>query len=504
MTSPAERFKFGTEVACRGPPLDDHLGVGHRCGRRCVGGQLGRLELLEVATSATGSALVGAPPPHPRASPPARAPRASGTTAGTTAGTSAVSTTSGTGREASPAGAARAPGTDPAGAPRAGTRAARAPRESARPARTRASRWWPSASGAGRRRDGLAGHRSGWAARGRRDGPPRGTGGRVDRRRGGRDRSGSGRIWGRGRHRSLGGGRAGDRGRPLDRRGGSRGHRSRWADRRCGRLCGRSGRSGRGGQAGRRDRSRLLGGRPAGDEPGARPLDRWGRRRSRRSGPGGSAWACGRLLGGADRFPVEVRRPAVDGGCGLLGRSLLRGRRLLGRGGGLLGLHRTAEPLPVSLATGAVRLGVLDRRRMALDAHAQGQAEVKRLLVGQTELMCEFVDPDLLRQRLLLPFISRRRCRYAHTTVHSRTSRDRTLRARPDVPARRGTEGCPQPFYLQLPDPGSERPVENPSLHRPLQARRGIPTEPRPPARTAAPDHQGTITGPGHPEQQIR
>src|ERR1700730_16940281 len=42
---------------------------------------------------------------------------------------------------------------------------------------------------------------------------------------------------------------------------------------------------------------------------------------------------------------------------------------------------------------------------MALDAHSQGEAEVKGLFVGQAELVCELVDADLLRQRLLLPFI---------------------------------------------------------------------------------------------------
>jgi hypothetical protein len=42
---------------------------------------------------------------------------------------------------------------------------------------------------------------------------------------------------------------------------------------------------------------------------------------------------------------------------------------------------------------------------MALHAHPEGQAEVERLFVGQAELVSELVDPDLLRQRLLLPFI---------------------------------------------------------------------------------------------------
>jgi hypothetical protein len=42
---------------------------------------------------------------------------------------------------------------------------------------------------------------------------------------------------------------------------------------------------------------------------------------------------------------------------------------------------------------------------VALDAHPEGKAQVKGFLVGQAELMSELVDADLLRQRLLLPFI---------------------------------------------------------------------------------------------------
>ena len=51
--------ELGTEVAGGRAALDDDLGVGHRRGRRRVGGELGRLELLEVAATPTGPALVG-------------------------------------------------------------------------------------------------------------------------------------------------------------------------------------------------------------------------------------------------------------------------------------------------------------------------------------------------------------------------------------------------------------------------------------------------------------
>ncbi len=88
------------------------------------------------------------------------------------------------------------------------------------------------------------------------------------------------------------------------------------------------------------------------------------------------------------------------GGCCLFG-----GGGFFGRRSRLLWLHRATQTLTVCLPTGAVCLGVLDGRRVALYAHPQGQAEVERLLVGQTELVSELVDPDLLRQRLLLPFL---------------------------------------------------------------------------------------------------
>jgi hypothetical protein len=49
-------------------------------------------------------------------------------------------------------------------------------------------------------------------------------------------------------------------------------------------------------------------------------------------------------------------------------------------------------------------LGVLDARRVALDPDAEANAEVERLLVGEAQLSCELVDPDLLCQVLLQSF----------------------------------------------------------------------------------------------------
>jgi hypothetical protein len=83
----------------------------------------------------------------------------------------------------------------------------------------------------------------------------------------------------------------------------------------------------------------------------------------------------------------------------LLGRPRLLGRRLLGRLG-LLGGDVTAQALAIGLATGAVGLGVLDARGVALDADAERFAKVERFFVGESELSCELVDPDPLGQSL--------------------------------------------------------------------------------------------------------
>ncbi len=80
-------------------------------------------------------------------------------------------------------------------------------------------------------------------------------------------------------------------------------------------------------------------------------------------------------------------------------------------------MHRTTKTLTIGLSAGAVRLGVLDGRRVALDTHPQREAEVKSLFVGQAELMGQLVDADLLRQRLLLSFVH-----FAFVDSHMRAS----------------------------------------------------------------------------------
>ena len=49
----------------------------------------------------------------------------------------------------------------------------------------------------------------------------------------------------------------------------------------------------------------------------------------------------------------------------------------------LLGGHHTTEPLGVRLATDAVRLGVLDGRRVALDTNTKGKGQVEPFLIRE-------------------------------------------------------------------------------------------------------------------------
>ena len=204
------------------------------------------------------------------------------------------------------------------------------------------------------------------------------------------------------------------RGAPAPARGRRRRGRRRRGAARCRGGAGRRGRCRRAGAvgagraagagaAGRGRRRRLLGRRPAGDQPGPGALERRRRRRAgaaRRHARRRQAAATGRPTGRDRAVSVGGRAAAAA-----LAARLLGGGGLLGRRRRLLGLDRTAQALTVGLPAGAVGLGVLDGRRVALHAHPEGQAEVERLLVGQSELVSELVDPDLLRQRLLLPFL---------------------------------------------------------------------------------------------------
>jgi hypothetical protein len=156
----------------------------------------------------------------------------------------------------------------------------------------------------------------------------------------------------------------------------------------------------------------LLAGRPTGDQAGIatrpRPLTRPGPlgprrqsgRRRRRRRRGTDRWA-------QRRAGWRRRRGRGGGGGGQdrrrhLGRCLWhvgrRRRHFLGRRCRLVRLNGAPDTECVGLASGAVGLGILDAGRMALDTDPEIDAEIERLLVGEPELPCQLVDPDLLRQ----------------------------------------------------------------------------------------------------------
>jgi hypothetical protein len=187
-----------------------------------------------------------------------------------------------------------------------------------------------------------------WGRSGRRGGGGRGCGGRCRRCRRCRGRGGS--SGGRGRPSGWGWRRGPD--------GWRRGDRSQGGGRcRC-----RS--AGRGGCC-----RRLLGRRAAGDQPGTGPLDRKDRRRVGRN-RSAAARRCRGWCVRADQVRAGLTLDHRFSGllrCGLLG-----GGGLLRRRSRLLGLDGASEALAVSLPAGAVGLGILDGRGMALDAHPEG------------------------------------------------------------------------------------------------------------------------------------
>jgi hypothetical protein len=91
------------------------------------------------------------------------------------------------------------------------------------------------------------------------------------------------------------------------------------------------------------------------------------------------------------------RARSLDRRCAGGGGSLARGGLLRLR---FFGLDGAAEPVGVRLAPDPVRLGVFNRRGVALHADAEHNAEVEGLLIGQPQLTAELVDADLLWQFL--------------------------------------------------------------------------------------------------------
>ena len=132
---------------------------------------------------------------------------------------------------------------------------------------------------------------------------------------------------------------------------------------------------------------------------GTRPLAGWRARRA--LGPTGSPWSC---------------RHRGRGG---------------GRRGRFLGLNGATQPFPVGLAPGAVGLRVFDRRRVALHADPEVDANVQGFLVGQPQLTGKLVDADFLGQLVIRssPIEGQRSVRdpeagaalHSHTTPGTRT-----------------------------------------------------------------------------------
>ena len=235
--------------------------------------------------------------------------------------------------------------------------------------------------------------------------------------------------------------------------------------------------------------TRLLRSRTASHQSGTGALDRG---RGHRFG----APTSGRALG------LTIRSPGCICRRDLLGRGLLGGG-LLGRRSRLFGLHGATKPLAVGLAASAIRLSVLNGRRMALDSHPEGQAEVKGLLVGQAELMSEFVYPDFLRQRLLLPFHRCRRCQSAHTTLYPRTSRRWTLRALTAGWFSGSFERPTQVVDHLDSNRAPKRPFEGSALDGQIKTGRRVPAQPGTSPRQRPPWGQRTIAEPHHPHHGV-
>lgn len=70
----------------------------------------------------------------------------------------------------------------------------------------------------------------------------------------------------------------------------------------------------------------------------------------------------------------------------------------------LLGLLGALEALTLRLPANAIRLGIFDARRMAGDSNTHRQAQLEPLLVGEAQLLCELVHPDLLGQVVFQSF----------------------------------------------------------------------------------------------------
>ena len=197
-----------------------------------------------------------------------------------------------------------------------------------------------------------------------------------------------------------------------------------------------------------------------------------------RRGRGHRGWCRGRRLDlgfgrrldlGRDRCGLGHRRGVPGGRGGLLGA-------LASRLGRLFGLDVALQTLPLGLAAHPVGLSFLDARGMALDADAEGDAEVECLLVGEAELLGELMDSDLSCHVRGQPFIGRvpppghgpgtdKSLRFSYSIPNSLLRRAKTASAPAGTrkalskarrfSARSTHPGCP--WHNQAPRPGAVR-----------------------------------------------
>lgn len=99
-----------------------------------------------------------------------------------------------------------------------------------------------------------------------------------------------------------------------------------------------------------------------------------------------------------DRHQYNGRNGDIFGGRFVSRRLLLALRRRL------LRLHVALESFTLGLAAHAISLGVLDARRVCLDPDTEGDTEIKRLFVGESELFGEQGQTNLCGHGFLIGF----------------------------------------------------------------------------------------------------
>ena len=70
-------------------------------------------------------------------------------------------------------------------------------------------------------------------------------------------------------------------------------------------------------------------------------------------------------------------------------------------------MNVSLETLTLGFATDAVGLGVLDARRMGLNPDAEGDTEIERLFIGESELSGEKGQTNLCGHGFLIGFAVR-------------------------------------------------------------------------------------------------